>query len=228
MHFALAAGLGPGDVDAVFVHLQTDVHAGARFTHGPTPRMTELTFAHAQADMRRSYLFGAPGILVSGLVWLASALVAILVSEKVAVLALLIGGAAIHPLAVLTTKLLGGTGSHTPGNPLGRLAIEGTFWLLAGIAIAYGIHLLRLEWFFPAMLLLVGGRYLTFQTVYGLRTYWFCGAALCVVGLALALARAPAAVGAFAGAVVELIFAAVVFGQARRHAASLEKHPSRV
>ena len=39
-HFALAAGLGQCDVDAVFVHVQTDLHAaGARFTHGPSPRV---------------------------------------------------------------------------------------------------------------------------------------------------------------------------------------------
>ena len=61
------------------------------------------------------------------------------------------------------------------------------------------------------MLLLIGGRYLTFQTLYGLRIYWICGAALCVGGLALALLRAPAPISAFTGAVIELGFAAFVF-----------------
>jgi catechol-2,3-dioxygenase len=32
-HFAVAAGLGCGDVDAVLVHVQADVHASARFSH---------------------------------------------------------------------------------------------------------------------------------------------------------------------------------------------------
>ena len=158
--------------------------------------------------------------MVSGLIWLVAGLVAVLATERIAVLALLFGGAGIHPLSVLVTKLLGHPGAHSKGNPLGRLAIEGTFWLLAGIAIAYGIQVLRLEWFFPAMLLIIGGRYLTFQSLYGLRIYWVCGAILCIAGLALALARAPVYMGAFAGAAIELLFAALVFSQARRRGAA--------
>lgn len=38
-HFAVAAGLGCGDLDAVLVNVQSDVHGGgARFTHSPSPR----------------------------------------------------------------------------------------------------------------------------------------------------------------------------------------------
>jgi hypothetical protein len=111
-------------------------------------------------------------------------------------------------------KLLGRAGTHEPGNPLGTLAIESTFWLLAGIAVAYGMHVLRLEWFFPAMLLVIGGRYLTFQSLYGLRIYWLLGATLCAAGVALALARLPASVSALSGAAIELVFAALVFAQA--------------
>lgn len=181
--------------------------------------MTALTFEAAQSDMRRAYLCGAPGLLASGAVWLAAGLVAALGSEKAAVLTLLVGGAAIHPIAVVLARLLGRSGAHAPGNPMGRLAAEGTVWLLAGCAIAYGVHVLRIEWFFPAMLLVIGGRYLSFQTLYGLRAYWVCGALLCTAGVGLALTRAPVIAGAFAGAIVELVFAAVLFAQARRHAA---------
>ena len=61
--------------------------------------------------------------------------------------------------------------------------------------------------------------YLTFQTLYGLRIYWLCGAALCLAGLALGLARAPARVSALSGAAVEFVFAAIIFAQAKRNAA---------
>ena len=182
--------------------------------------MTELTFQAAQADMRRAYFSGAPGVLVSGLVWLAAGFVAASGLEKASVLTLLFGGAAIFPLSIILTKLLGHSGKHTSGNALGGLAAEGTFWLLAGCAIAYGMHVLRIEWFFPAMLLVIGGRYLTFQTLYGLRAYWACGALLCIAGLARALARAPAVVGAFTGATIELVFAVLMFKQANRIEAS--------
>jgi hypothetical protein len=181
----------------------------------PKIRMTEMTITQAQADMRNSYLSGAPGVFVSGAVWLTAGIVAAQYSESAAVLSLLIGGGAIHPLAIAIVRLLGGSGRHSATNALGRLAAEGTFWLLAGCAIAYAMSVLRLEWFFPAMLLVIGGRYLTFQTLYGLRLYWLLGALLCMAGIVLALLRIPAIVGAFTGAVVELVFAAVLFAQAR-------------
>jgi hypothetical protein len=182
--------------------------------------MSELTIRQAQADMRSAYFSGAPGVLVSGCVWLTAGLVAAWGSAGVAVWVLLIGGAAIHPLSVVLCKLLGRTGAHEKGNPLGILAIEGTFWLMSGIAIAYGMHVLRLEWFFPAMLLVIGGRYLTFQTLYGLRIYWLCGAALCLAGLALALVRVPAQVSALSGGAIELVFAGLIFARAGRGTAA--------
>ena len=82
------------------------------------------------------------------------------------------------------------------------------------------IPVYRVEWFFPAMLLLIGGRYLTFTTIYGMRQYWACGAALALVGFLMVLSRAPFPVGAFAGALIEYVFAAVVFAavQNTRHA----------
>ena len=177
--------------------------------------MSEVTFSQAQANMRDGYYFGAPGVLVSGMVWVAAGLVAVAVSYKAAVFALLLGGAFIFPLSVVVTKVMGRRGTHAKGNPLGRLAAEGTFWLIAGIAVAYGMHVLRPEWFFPAMLLFIGGRYLTFQTIYGLRLYWLLGAVLCGIGLMLALARVAPPAAAFAGGIAELVFAALLFRQAK-------------
>lgn len=156
--------------------------------------MPTMTISQAQADMRSAYFSGAAGVLISGAVWLAAGLVAALHSPSVAVLVLLVGGSLIHPASVALCKVLGRTGRHEPGNPLGVLAIEGTFWLLAGIAVAYGVHVLRPEWFFPAMLLAIGGRYLTFQSLYGLRIDWYGGAALCLTPRSSAPGRAQTAI----------------------------------
>jgi len=84
------------------------------------------------------------------------------------------------------------------------------------IVIAYGLRTVRLEWFFPAMLLLIGGRYLTFQTIYRLRVYWLCGAILGGAGRVLGLMRAPVPVAAFSGAGVELVFAVQLFARDKR------------
>jgi hypothetical protein len=141
-------------------------------------------------------------------------------SPGTAIAALLIGGILIYPVSVILAKALGRPGSHTRGNPLGALALEGTFFLLLAIPLAYAVSLYRVEWFFPAMLLLIGGRYLTFTTIYGMRLYWACGAALALAGFLVVLSRAPVPVGAFGGALVEYIFAAVAFAavQNTRHA----------
>ncbi|MFZ2236099.1 MAG: hypothetical protein WBP11_11585 [Dokdonella sp.] len=180
--------------------------------------MNEFTIEAAQADMRRGYLWGAPGVLVSGSVWLVAGVVALMVSAQAAVLTLLAGGMIIHPLGIAVIRLLGVSGKHSAGNKLAVLAGEGTFWLVAGCAIAYGMSVLRIEWFFPAMLLVIGGRYLTFQTLYGVRIYWVLGALLGATGLAFALLRAPPVIGAFTGAIIELVFAALLFVQAKRGA----------
>jgi len=180
--------------------------------------MHDLSISQAQADMRQAYFDGAAGVLVSGLVWLVAALVAALATAPAAVLALLVGGAMIHPLSVLLVKRLGRSGRHAASNPLGRLAIEGTVWLLAGIAIAVLLQTLRVQWFFPAMLLTIGARYLSFQTLYGLRLYWLCGAALGIAGIALLLLRAPVVLAAATGAVIELGFAGLLFRQATKPA----------
>ena len=182
--------------------------------------MNDPTLSNAQADMRHGYANGAPGVLVSGLVWLVAGGVALLVSDRASVLALLAGGALIHPLGVMAEKLLGHAGAHTPGNPLARLAGETTVSLLVGLVIAFAVSTIRIEWFFPTMLLVIGARYLAFQTLYGLRTYWACGAALCAAGLGLGMAGAPVAAGAFAGSAIELVTAAALFRQVQRHAAA--------
>jgi hypothetical protein len=182
--------------------------------------MSEQTLAQVQADMRSGYMDGAPGVLVSGVVWLVAAVVASVSSPRTAVWVLVAGGTLIHPLSVLVTRALGRRGSHSPGNPLAHLALEGTVWFIGGIAIALLMQLQRVEWFFPAMLVLIGGRYLTFQTLYGLRSYWICGAVLCLAGVGLVFAHAPAAMAAGSGSLVELVFAGVLFSQSRRNAAA--------
>lgn len=181
--------------------------------------MMDHGIEEAQADMRSGYLCGAPGIAASSAAWLAAAAVAVTVSSSAAVWTLLLAGGLIHPVGVLLAKALGAAGRHQAGNPLARLAMEGTLWMLACIALAFGLSALRIEWFFPAMLLVIGGRYLTFQSIYGLKVYWALGAALCAAGFGLALLKAPVAASALLGGLIELGFSLFVLRQARRMAA---------
>jgi hypothetical protein len=178
----------------------------------PAPlSMTPVTIADAQRDMRVAYYDGAPGIMTSGMVWFVAGMYALYASPERAVWALLVGGMFIHPLAVLLNKALGRSGKHNPANPLGGLGMASTFWMILCIPLAFAISTVRIDLFFPAMLLIIGGRYLTFATLYGTRIYWACGAALAMAAYPLAKMGATPATGAFAGAGIEVAFAVAVF-----------------
>jgi hypothetical protein len=165
----------------------------------------------AQADMRHAFFGGATGIFASSLAWFVAAGVSQQVSPRAGIVALFLGGMLIHPAAMLFSKLLGRPGVHRKGNPLARLAIASTIWLLLAIPLAFALSFQKPEWFFAAMLLTIGGRYFTFETLYGLRVYWACGAALALAACGLVALNAGSAVSALTGAVIELTFALIVF-----------------
>jgi hypothetical protein len=169
--------------------------------------------------MRFAYYGGAPGMITSAAVWLTAGFVSLHVSPERAVWALFIGGMFIHPISVLLVNAIGRPGSHPRDNPFGSLALASTFWLILSLPLAYAVSLLHIEWFFPAMLFVIGGRYLTFATIFGARIYWVCGAALVLAGYALGRVYAQPALGAFAGAAIEAAFAFAIFISARREIA---------
>ncbi|WP_460456517.1 DUF7010 family protein [Arenimonas alkanexedens] len=175
-----------------------------------------MSVKQAQSDMRQGYYSGATGILASSLAWFAAAGFAALASPQKAVWALLIGGMFIYPVGLLLCRLLGSRGTHAKDNPLGELAGSSTFWLIFCLPIAYLLSLRQPALFFPAMLLIIGGRYLVFATLYGMRLYWALGLVLAGAGFALAYFNATAFVGALAGAVLEAVFGIACLLQHRR------------
>lgn len=88
--------------------------------------------------------------------------------------------------------------------------------MLLSIPIAIAASLYRVEWFFPAMLFVIAGRYLTFSTLYGMRIFWLLGAALVAAGSLSIVFQVPVFVGALAGALVEYAVGILVFVRHRR------------
>lgn len=170
-----------------------------------------LSITDAQKDMSDAYLNGVPGIVTSGTIWLIAGIVALLISPTAAISTLVFGGMAIFPISVLLCKLAGRSGKHQSDNPLAALANEGTVWMLLSIPIAIGAAFYRYEWFFPAMLLVIAGRYLTFQTLYGNKLFWLFAAALATAGIVSLMNNAPVFVGALLGGGIEWLFAAIIF-----------------
>ncbi|MEY2757412.1 MAG: hypothetical protein RIR33_1190 [Pseudomonadota bacterium] len=177
-----------------------------------------MLVSEAQADMRSGYLGGAPGVFASSISWWAAAGVAWFMSPSQGMLTLVIAGMLIHPLGMLIAKVLGARGAHSKGNPLAEIAAANTFWLIFGIVLAYLASLQRIEWFFSAMLLMIGGRYLTFAPMYGMRFYWVIGLVLAGAGLATGMLLRDAALVAAIGASIELVGAVAAFVLSRESA----------
>lgn len=165
----------------------------------------------AQDDMRDGYHSGAAGVLASALAWSAAAASVVMLSPQQAVWVLFFGGMFIFPVGVVICKLMGGRASHAKGNPLASLATANTVWMLLSFPLAFAAQMQRIEWFFPAVLLIIGGRYLTFAVMYGMKVYWLLGLALAAVGLAAGYLAVAPIVSAAAGAGIELAFAVVLF-----------------
>lgn len=167
--------------------------------------------------MLQAYYGGATGVLVSGLVWLIASIAGVFHTPTTSMIVLLVGGMFIFPISVLFSKILGLSGKHSEQNVLSHLAFEGLGILFCGIFLAFTLFHINPQLFFPVMLLTIGARYLTFQTLYGLKVYWIFGAVLITGGFISMISSLPFIVGAFIGGIVELIFALFIFSQSKRH-----------
>jgi hypothetical protein len=175
------------------------------------------TFTLAQTDMGKGYANGSIGIIVSGCIWLIAASVSYQYSPKQAIWTLLIGGMIIHPVGMFLSKIIGLPGTHTKGNKLGNLAMEGTLFMIMCLPLAFGLSLQHTEWFFQGMLLIIGGRYLTFASIYGLKLYWILGAVLGVAAYSLFHFQAQSFGSLLTGSFIEISFGLLMFFSFRRH-----------
>jgi len=138
-------------------------------------------------------------------------------TPKQAIWTLLIGGVFIAPLSAMLSKALGLTGAHTKGNPLANLAMEGTIFMIMCLPLAFGLSLQHNEWFFQSMLLIIGGRYLTFASIYGNRGYWILGAVLGIAAYLLFRFKIQPFGSALTGALIEISFGLFMFVSFRRN-----------
>lgn len=166
----------------------------------------------AQSDMRDGYGYGSIGVFVSGIVWVFSSLIVNYHSSHNGIWTLIIGGMFIFPLATLIGKLMGIKGAHNKNNPLGKLAMEGTIWMIMCIPLAYSLSLIKVEWFFQGMLMIIAGRYLTFASIYGMRLYWVLGTILGLVAYSLYKMEAGGFPSALTGGLIEIIFGIFIYG----------------
>ncbi len=164
--------------------------------------------SEAQKEVRTTFRGGFVGQSVSGLLWLASASLATWATPRPAILLLVIGGFFIFPLTQLGLRLMGGPAALRPDNPLGGLGMQAAFVLPLTLPVVGAAALYRLEWFYPAFMIVLGAHYLPFVFLYGMRLFAVLSALLVGLGVAIGLhARESFSLGAWVTGGVLLIFA---------------------
>ena len=166
----------------------------------------------AQTEMARAHVRGAPGVLVSGLVWLAAGWLWTHHGVMDGFYGLFVGGILIFPVSLLVSRIIFKEPAASRGNPLERLALESTFTLFAGTLLAWCFLRVAPELAFPAMAVAIGVRYLVFRTIYGNVVYWLLGGAIAAFGgmVALVPTELPVNFALIVGA-IEVCFSLVLF-----------------
>jgi hypothetical protein len=171
-----------------------------------------MTITEAQSDVRRIYRGGYSGPLVSAILWAAANTVYFLVSPGAAMAALFFGGMLIFPLSAVILKLMPGEGALPKGHPSTGLAMQSAFTVPLGLLVAVALGSYAPELFFPASLIIVGAHYLTFISLYGMKSFAVIAGALVLVGtIALFFAPAIAPVSGWIGAGIFAVFVPVLY-----------------
>lgn len=173
-----------------------------------------MTIDDAQREMRRAYMHGFAGQLVSGALWLASAALATWGSPRSAILTLCVGGIAIFPATRLALALMGRRESIRAGNPLGQLGMQVAFTVPLAIPVILAATVAEMGWFYPAFMVIVGAHYLPFIFLYGMWEFGVLAAALVAGGVALGMNR-PEAFGTGAWITGALLIAFALAALAR-------------
>lgn len=169
-----------------------------------------MNIVDAQREMRTRYVGGFYGQLVSGILWLASAAVATWRGPRPAIILLVVGGFFIFPLTELLLRTAGARARLGPDNSLRELGMQVAFVLPLSMPLLLPVGLYRLEWFYPAMMVLLGAHYLPFAFLYGMRMFIVLTGALAGGGLLVAMYFSTAfSIGAWYCGVVLLAFAVV-------------------
>ncbi len=169
-----------------------------------------MQIAEAQREVRTVFLGGFIGGLVSGALWATSTALAAWHSPRMGIIALSLGGALIYPATSLLLKLTRGRGSLSKENPLDKLAMQVAFTIPLALPVVAGATLYKLNWFYPAMLIIVGAHYLPFVFLYGMRSFYVLGGAMIGAGVMIGMyANESFTLAGWVGAAMFFVFAFV-------------------
>jgi hypothetical protein len=136
----------------------------------------------AQAECRYCFVGGGPGVVVSGLVWLAASAVYGSAGTTTAFAALFFGGMLIAPIATAVERVLFRRRAPSRDNALPAIGFETVFAMIGGLIAAFLVMQHAPQWAFPVAAIAVGARYFTFATIYGTKAYYALGGLIVALG----------------------------------------------
>ncbi len=162
----------------------------------------------AQREVRSVYIGGFYGQLVTSVIWLVSAALGTWITPKASVLTVVIGGFFIFPLTQMLLTLSGRRASVSQENSFNSLGMQVAFVLPFSMLLLVPVSLYNLNWFFPALMVLVGAHYLPFCSLYGMRMFLFLAGILMATGVVIALRFSQTfSLGAWIGGLALFVFA---------------------
>lgn len=170
-----------------------------------------MTLEEYQADLRRSYVGGGVGAVVSGIVWAVAAFVEASAGVGAGFTALFFGGMLIFVVSTAICRVVFRRAGTAKGNPGGMLVVETLPGMFLGLFAAFLFIESRPELVFPIAAIGVGAHYFPFRTAYGDFLYWVLGGAMMAVGAVAITGFATIPFGTAAAiAAVEIVFGIVL------------------
>ena len=115
-----------------------------------------MEIAEAQRDVRRVFLGGFAGQLVSSVIWFASAAVGVWKSPRAGMALLVIVGFFIFPLTQLVLRVMRTPTALPKGHPMNGLGMQVAFVLPLILPLVFAATAFRTNWFYPALMIALG------------------------------------------------------------------------
>lgn len=170
-----------------------------------------MVISDAQQDLRRAYVGGGPGVVISGVVWLVAAWVHYSEGVGAGFAALFFGGMLIFPLTKLVCRTVFRRENEFSGNPFGMTVLESTIAMIGGLFAAWLFMSSKPTLVFPLAAIAVGTHYFVFRTVYGDRLFWLLAGTITAIGIAEIYVSQMRGSTALLVAITEIAFGLALF-----------------
>ncbi|HEY3779782.1 MAG TPA: hypothetical protein VGL56_01770 [Fimbriimonadaceae bacterium] len=176
----------------------------------------------AQREVRQHFSGGFYGQLVSGVLWLISASLATWSTPRAAITFLVVAGFFIYPLTELLIAVFGRKSPLSKSNSLNSLGMQVAFVLPLSMPLLLPVARYHLDWFYPALAILLGAHYCPFVFMYGMPAFAALAGLLVGGGFAIAMYGTGLCTAAWFAGVVLLVFAFILKSIADKEALEIK------